>query len=343
MIKVLHIYPKADSSLAQYVDAVTAAMHSGIECRKADSSQRLKEICQDWQPDIAHIHAHAHAKLPPRTRIVFSPHGADVCRKVAPSGSPARPVRHPHGALLSRKAYVLIARSPIERQHLDNAPHNRIEVIRNPLITKTTTVTQAAHLLADVYQKVIDSDVRQLMDEHTLYMLRTLLKAGITAHPRWVAMRQPCQDPDWRQLFIYARDEGVLDTLIRGIRTLGLNPPPIDVAAICNYLPAGYLPPDEVQSLSIPDILRNVGIDIRQRQLSLSRIVQLHSTLFNTDIDDMQLLQSLDTQQRQLLSRLIQIASEETLLDEGFMPAPPLNDHRTHLIRTLINTHLRLL
>ena len=78
MIKVLHIYPKADPSLAQYVDTVTAAMPSGIECRKADSPRHLKEICQDWQPDIAHIHGPALASLPPRVRIVFSPHGAAV-------------------------------------------------------------------------------------------------------------------------------------------------------------------------------------------------------------------------------------------------------------------------
>ena len=342
MIKVLHIYPKADPSLAQYVDTVTAAMPSGIECRKADSPRHLKEICQDWQPDIAHIHGPALASLPPRVRIVFSPHGAAVSQTVAPCGSPARSKR-PQAALPIRKAYVLIARSPIERQHLATAPHSRIEVIRNPLITKTTTVNEAADLLAAVYQKVIDSDVRQLMDEHTLDMLRTLLKAGITADSRWVAMRQLHQDPDWRQLFIYARDEGVLDTLTRGIHTLRLNPPPIDAATICNYLPAGYLPPDEAQPLSIPDILRSADIDIRSRHLSLSRIVQLHSALFLTDVDDVQLLQSLDPAQRQLLSRLLQLASEESLLDEGFMPAPPINDRGTHLIRTLINTHLSLL
>ena len=342
MIKVLHIYPKANPSLAQYVDTVTAAMPSGIECRKADSPRHLKEICQDWQPDIAHIHGPALASLPPRVRIVFSPHGAAVSQTVAPCGSPARSKR-PQAALPIRKAYVLIARSPIERQHLATAPHNRIEVIRNSLITKTTTVNEAADLLAAVYQKVIDSDVRQLMDEHTLDMLRTLLKAGITADSRWVAMRQLHQDPDWRQLFIYARDEGVLDTLTRGIHTLRLNPPPIDAATICNYLPAGYLPPDEALSLSIPDILRSADIDIRSRHLSLSRIVQLHSALFLTDVDDVQLLQSLDPAQRQLLSRLLQLASEESLLDEGFMPAPPINDRGTHLIRTLINTHLSLL
>ena len=319
MIKVLHIYPKADPSLAQYVDTVTAARPSGIECRKADSPRHLKEICQDWQPDIAHIHGPALASLPPRVRIVFSPHGAAVSQTVPPCGSPARSKR-PQAALPIRKAYI-----------------------RNPLITKTTTVNEAADLLAAVYQKVIDSDVRQLMDEHTLDMLRTLLKAGITADSRWVAMRQLHQDPDWRQLFIYARDEGVLDTLTRGIHTLRLNPPPIDAAAICNYLPAGYLPPHEAQPLTIHDILRSADIDIRSRHLSLSRIVQLHSALFLTDVDDVQLLQSLAPPQRQLLSRLLQIASEESLLDEGFMPAPPINDRGTHLIRTLINTHLSLL
>ena len=40
--------------------------------------------------------------------------------------------------------------------------------------------------------------------------------------------------------------------------------------------------------------------------------------------------------------RLLQIASEQTLLDEGFMPLPPVDDRQTQSLRKLINKHLAI-
>lgn len=320
MKKVLHIYPKDDDALARYVETVTSAMDSGVENRVADTPEAVEEACREWQPDMVHVHGSCSWSLPPALRIVLSPHGTDV----------------------NRKAYVVVARSPMEKRRMQDQHLSRIEVIRDPVITKTTTAGEAARQLFAVYQKVADSNVLELMDDHTLSMLHTLLKAGITRDARWTAGRTVYEDANWRQLFIYAHDEDILSTLQRGVVTLGLNPPTVDPRAIQKYLPDDYSMPLPQTPTDIFTLLSATDDDITHRRLSMKHIVTLHQILQDNDLDEKHLVDALEAGQLQLLSRMLQVASEETLLDEGFMPSPPLNDRGTQLIRTLIQSHLKI-
>ena len=40
--------------------------------------------------------------------------------------------------------------------------------------------------------------------------------------------------------------------------------------------------------------------------------------------------------------RLMQVLTEQTLLDEGYLPIPPLDDRGTRQIRNLIANHLKI-
>jgi hypothetical protein len=59
-------------------------------------------------------------------------------------------------------------------------------------------------------------------------------------------------------------------------------------------------------------------------------------------LDEEKLLSLLDKDKTLLLSRLLWVASQETLLDEGFMPLPPINDRKTKQIHLLLKKHLQI-
>lgn len=318
-MKILHIYPKTDAQLAHYVSMLTTAMENLVEARTATEANSVAATCKEWQPDIIHLHGAMPCQLPKRSRTVISPHGATV----------------------SQKAYVVIARSPIEKERLSDRCQ-RIEIVSNPIITRTTSADKTARQVMEIYQRVMDSNVRELMSEATREALRLLLKVGISGDRRWACDRTLQEGVNWRQLYIYARQEGVSQVLQRGARAFGETTPVIDTEHIKTYLPDHYQQPKPMKSGYVPTLLDTIAEEIGSRQLSLCRMAELHQALMSDTLDEEKLMSELDTKHRKLLSSLLQVASEETLLDEGFMPTSPVSDHTTRLIRNLINRHLEI-
>lgn len=319
-MKILHAYPQNSSLIAHYVSIITAAMGTHVENRTVENASEASRQCREWKPDIVHVHGNLGYQLPRHQRLAVTPHGADV----------------------NLKAYVIIARSPMEQQRLKEMGHQRIEVVRNPIITQTTTPQKAARQLLEIYQRIIDSNVLELMDEQTHEMLRTLIKAGITNDRRWVESRKTSTEVNWRLLFIYAYQEGIDDLLQQGITALGIKTPAFDAASIKTYLPDGYTLPQPTDSDQLHLLLDSIGEEIGKKQFALCRLTQLHQLLMRGDIDEEKLIADLDTKHLLLLKRLLQVACTETLLDEGFMPVDPIDDRQTRLIRSLIYRHLEI-
>ena len=323
-MKVLHVYRHDNPRLAKYVSLLSQAMSADVECVFADNASDVRLAVKDFQPDIIHQHGQPIDNL----RL-------DNLRC---STAPARLVISPHGETVdTSKAYVVIARSPYE---LTCHATERKELVRNPLITKTITFDEAAAAIHTVYQRVMDSHPLELMDVGTRTLLAFLLKAGLLGDKAWVKDDLRLGDlrlDNLRHLFIYVELEGVLDIVKRGIAVLGIYAPP--KPTIDCYLPHGYKTPQPLPKATIPELLK----DIDTHGLTLLRLTELMKRLHDDSLDEAALMEQLEADKRRpLFQLLLQILSEQTLLTEGFMPCPPLDNSYTENLRQQLENHLKL-
>lgn len=314
---VLHLYPKGDTAIAPYVSMLAKAMPAEVEPALTADAQELARLCKAQRPDIIHLHGNMACRLPRGPRLVVTPHGQS----------------HPQHA-----AYVLVARSPMECERLKSQHQERIEIVRNPLITRTTSAELLGREMTAVYQKVMDSNPIELMGEQTLLALRILLKAGICGDKRWVerqAAEWQVEATEWRKLFIYAEHEGVGGTLRRGLTVLGIDAPAIDATHIPVYLPTGYQKPMAATGENITELAA--------QPVTLRSLVCLHYALMQPKLDEDILLSELAASKlTRRFACLLQLLSEQTLLDEGFMPCAPADTKETEKMRRLLNQHQQI-
>jgi hypothetical protein len=348
---ILHIYTTNIPDIAQYVSNLStmSGVHSDVEDQPKALQQMLNARC----PDIVHVHgcSSEHIKIALKARqqgarIVLSPHG-----QLEPWEQPQAVTSRLMGINnLTSHAYCLIARSPIEADTLRELGWNkRIEIIPNPLITSTTTNEQCLQRHQRVYQQVMDSNILELMDENTISALRILLKVGITGDERW-APSFAANEVNWRQLLIYAQQEGILPLIEKGCYAKGVTIPDLiqTSAALAEQIPPTYLPdryqnPVILGGQSLVEKVRTLQQQVADETLSLLSLAELDKALRCDDVDEdilMQLLiaEKLDT----FFASLLTVLSEQTGFDEGFMPCPPLDNRDTNHIRTVIKNHLQI-
>ncbi|MBP5715247.1 MAG: glycosyltransferase [Prevotella sp.] len=358
-MKVLHIYPKSDNMIAKHVNILLEGMRHSADVRATDSPSDFKTICRQMKPDIVHCHGcwqyaivnAANAARKNGARIILSPHG-----QLEPWILEEKSLQEKlHKTLLWQKrsvecTYAVIAFGNMEQKHLRLLKWNqRIEVIRNCIITNSLTPQEMCTQTFAVYQKVMDSNVLEQMDETTKQLLAVILKAGITGDKRWVQEPVVCsQETDWRRLLIYAEHENIRNYVDYGISILGLETPSLDTSKITAYFPDNWQ-----QSVPLKDIIGEYKGDetdylVRmicqiEKQPLLLHLIELARELRRDTIDDNLLKQALE--EKKLLkyaSRLMQILQEQTLLEEGYMPLPSADDRGTQQIRKLITNHLTI-
>lgn len=329
-MNVLHLYPEDDPLIAKHV-----AM--------------LGQAPTDSVPDIVHVHGcwqyatvsqalRAHRQ---GARIVFTPHGGLEPWIISQRRLSEKLCKT---LLWQRRmvefSYVTIAQGKMEAEALQQLGWNpRIEVIRNAVITRSITPEAMAQYTQEVYRKVMDSNTIELMGDDSRLLLTLLLKAGITGDSRWITREQPVIDnTEWQRLFIYADHENVRAVVDKGARVLGLQHPYIETGKIKSYLPTDYAKP-KVKATDATGIVA----EMHRGPLTLRHFVELDRALRRDDVDDEWLCNALD--ESRLLSyfrRLLQVLTELTGIDEGFLPASPIDDKRTQTIRNLQNNHLRI-
>ena len=332
-MKILHLYPSDDALIAAHVTML-----------------REHEEPFNDKPDIVHVHGcwrynivrqamKAHRQ---GARIVMTPHGG-----LEPWVINERQMTEKLSKTLLwqrrmvESAYVLIAHGPIETTSLGQLGWNpRCETIRNAVITNSITPEAMRQQTQEVYRKVMDSNTIELMNTQTKQLLTLLLKAGITGDKRWIgeATIPTISETDWRQLLVYADHENVRTTIDRGIHIIGLRAPYIETSHIKSYLPTDYLQP-KVETHSVEGIVS----EMHHGPLTLRQLVELDRTLRRPESDDEQIIDSL-TEKRQIryFRHVLQLLTELTLLDEGFLPAIPVNDRQTERLRQQLFTHLRI-
>ena len=317
-MRVLHVIDPKDDAARQYVAMLCDAVGPAADMRLAAAGAPLPVGNGEggFQPDIIHLHGLATVGEP-SARVVLTPHGKQAD---------------------TRGAYVVVARSPLESQRLKTA-YARVETVRNPLLTRTTTPKLCARQYLDIYQRVADSDVLPLMNEATRGLLRVLLTVSVCGDRRWSEGHTlpDAASVDFRRLFIYAEKEGVLPMVEEGLRLVGMEAPTPERTS--GYLPDGYRVPIAREDGDLIALLA----DIEHNGPSLLRLTEVERMLRSEGLDEKELMRTVrEAGVQHLLASVLQLTSEQTLLTEGFMPCPPADNQLTQQLRKQLRERLRV-
>ena len=360
-MKILHIYPKTNELIRQHVMLLAGGMQQSAEISTADSGMSIRQQIFDHEPDILHCHGCWNPKLVRATRIarrngarvVLTPHGQLepwIVNQKSLQEKVVNTLALQKEAVQS--AYAVIALGKLERSNFLKLNWNRrVEEIHNAVTTNTITQERMCSETFAVYQKVMDSNTLEQMDDVSLKALRTIIKAGIMGDRRWCktldSMNYP-QDIDWRRLLIYAEHENIRNYVDYGIRVLGIPVPTIDTERISSYFPDTYTRPQPIKQIIGDyqgDETSYLVKMIRQlnKQPILLHLIELTRELYRDTVNDDLLKTALEEKNlTRYTESLMQVLSEETELDEGFMPLQPSDNKLTDHIRKLLTNHLRI-
>jgi hypothetical protein len=356
-MKILHVYPKTDEMMAQHVTQLMEGMRFSAEVQAVSDFTDFKSVCKTFKPDIVHCHGCWQYNIvnagnfarKQGARIVLSPHGQlepwvfeekSIQEKLHKTTLWQRP--------FVEKAYALIAFGKMEQQYLAHLKWNpRIEVIHNAVITNSTTRELMCSQTFTVYQKVLDSNVLEQMDDATQQLMVTIIKAGTLGDIRWAELKMP-QTVDWRRILIYAEHQNIRNYVDYGINLFGLSALSLDTEHLPAYFPAHYQRPQSIKKLigeykgDENDYLLRMIRQIEKRPLLL-HLIELTRELYRDTVNDDLLQEALEEKGlTKFAARLMQVLHEQTGLDEGYMPIEPLDDRGTQKIRESITNHLKI-
>ncbi len=355
-MNIIHLCPSTDFELMQYVSMMFASDEEPFITNNVDV---FISRCKKSRPDIVHLHGCDSAELVKLTsksqrqgiRTIITTHGRlDATSSVAHTHMAKEVLAH---------AYALVARSTMEADELKAMGVNkRIEIVSNPLVTRTTSEENLRASYKRIYQCVMESNPLELMNDATKEALHKLLKVGITEDERWATPISNADNVDWHLLKIYSIYEGVFHYVEKGIHSMrfslkdaaekALN----EIADVTNALslntPRGYLPDDYEKPLSLSgqsviDIVASIRELSEEQHLSLLPLVELDIALRRNDVDDEYLMQQLAAAKlNDFFASLLTILTEQTAFDEGFMPCEPSEDATTRRLRSQIEEHLKI-
>lgn len=346
-MNILHIYSPGDRMQANYVDLLLHHASDDLHVEAMTDAKEFRKRCKTNPPDVVHQHDcldpsiarcidYAYKK---GIRIVLTPHGQlepwEVKRSVF--------MTNPFIRRNIRHTYAITVMGKMEADTMKGLGwNNRIEIIRNPIVTKTTSPQQLALQMYTIYKKTVDSQSLTQFDDKERDFLRLALKAGITGDKRWIT--EPLQEPtSWKALSIYVYNEGVSSVFQKGLQVLGINAPSYTTADLKSYLPNDYKLPIPIKANSIVELTSAINNNIAERQLPLIHLVQLDEKLRYGLVEDDHLTDTLiDDGQFELFASLMQLLSEYTGLDEGFMPCKPQDGKLTKRMRNIVERHLQI-
>lgn len=362
-MRILHYYPSDDKLIASYVTTLCDTM--GVSCvnEKATEPSEALSMLHSSPYDILHLHgcwrtsAYRIVKeaFRHRVRTVVSPHGQlepwVMHKNFWKEKLPKRIIFQRY---LIQTAYAVVLQGGMEEECLQKLSWNkRTQIIRNCLITQSITPQEMSSQMAALYRKVMDSYTWELMDSGTKDMLRLLIHIGITGDRRWGQYDGNTPVSDWRQLFCYAHQEQIIETVRRGLRILEIDAPFMDMEAPACFLPDHYETPVSIGSaigmqyvsendrlLATFRYLRKLAVSHR---LTIMHLVELNRELRSHDCDEEQLAESLqELHLDHTAARILQLTAGLTGLTEGFLPLAPINDRTTRRMLRKIEQHLKI-
>lgn len=362
---ILHYYTAKDGMTADYVSALVAEMAGmrdgvgrAVESLVATDSKQARTMLREKAVDIVNIHGCWRygdamvwgAARRAGARIVVTPHGElepwivrqDYMRDKMPKTLL-------YQKAMVERAYAVVVMGKMEAACMRRLGWNgRIETILNALITETTTAVKMASETVDIYNKVMDTDVYQLMDAGMRLTLASLLKAGLSGDSRYLTQEEAasCRDISllcWRRMLVYAHHTKISATLMRGAEATGVEVPDIDPTTIACYLPHPTPTETEAMPTDIVGMTRWLRDKTRRRAITIADIVATADRLRALRADEDSIVAGL--RQRHLhdfACNLMYVLREHTRLEEGFMLTPPTAGGKARAIDSSIASQLRI-
>lgn len=356
-MKVLHVYPKSDSLIERHVTLLAEGMRQSAEVKVADNAVAFRKLFREMEPDIVHCHgcwqfflarASSYA-IRHGARVVATLHGQLepwVVKRQSVQENVSKTFLWQRSAI--ERAYAIIVHGKLELSNFKQLGWNkRMEEIHNAVITNAIAPSEMCAQTFAVYQKVMDSNTLEQMDDDSLHALAQIIKVGIMGDRRWVKDLNINESQiDWRRLLLYAEHENISNYVDYGISILGLSTPTLDVSRIASYFPDNYKRPAPLKEIvgdyqgDETDYLVRMIRQINKHPLLL-HLVELTRELYRDNVNDDLLTEKLEEKKLQTYTaRLMQVLSEQALLDEGYMPVNPIDDKQTEHIRKALTNHL---
>jgi len=355
-MKVLHVYPESNQLIQRHVMMLVEGMRQSAEVYTACKGTVARQMMEEREPDIVHVHGCDQLFL---LRILRTARKKDFRTVITPHGQlePWGMQQHNNKDKMGKwfmlrdsiaNVYAVITLGRLEYTNFEALGWNRrTEEIHNAVTTNTTTQEEMCSKTFAVYQRILDSNTLEQMDEESIHTLTSIIKAGITGDRRWVS-EPPKTSPDWRRLLIYAEQENIRNYVDYGINILGLSTPILDTEHICAYYPDSYIRPRPLKELIgnyqgdenayIVKMIQQI-----HKQPLLLHLIELTRELYRDSIDDERLIELLEKKSlTAYAARLMQVLAEQTQLDEGYMPLAPIDDKQTQQIRNTLTNHLKI-
>lgn len=270
---------------------------------------------------------------------------------------------------LTSKASAVHVCGKLEQETFTRLGWNkRQELIKNPVLTSQISFEETAQQLINLYQKILDSNARLLLNETAQQMIGALLQLGVNKnvllkHEHIAKLQQTFEtltDNDWRQIFIYADEERITIPLTEGIRRLQKDVPEVNTDSINRFesdieYPSGDLKADALLSKNlllrnkVKDAFANRGNDERtlcllilnlnhelsRHKAPLLHLVNLYEYIRFSNLDeDMVKNMVSDLGLNDFAGRLMSVMQNFLGLTEGFMPFNLVNDKNVKLLWT---------
>lgn len=367
-MNILHYYPADDSMISQYASMLEQHMTMGMVCFFATTLPQAIQLMQMADIQILHVHGcwrTSAARLyrlarKKGTRLVVSPHGAlEPWIMDSHYWTDKLPKRIAFQQNMIRSAYAVVVQGNMEKECLDKLKWNsRTIVVRNPIITCSTTPQQATQQLCQLYRRIMDSNTLQLMNSETLDTLKSAIKAGICKDTRWLALPPNYAPPrlneeSWRQLLCYAQQEHISNMVGRGLLLLRCELPDMDIQHANPFLPNHYAAIKSIneaiglhyanENERLVAAFKYVRRLLMDNKLTISHLCELSKELFEYGCNEEQLQDDLrEKGLTPMANRIVQLLADMTGLNEGFLPLQPLNDKTTRKIKRQIKNHLTI-
>lgn len=365
-MRILHFYPDYDSMIADYVSMLSENM--GLECtnERVSESKVAQSRLKSSHYDIVHLHgcwrsanaAVVSQALKAGSRIVVSPYG-----QLEPWEMDERywqeklPKRVLYVRQMMRQAYAVVIQGKMEAECMQRLGWNqRTVIVKNALLTHSTSPEQMGRQMYQVYRRVMDSNTWELMDDSIRELTRQLIKIGITGDKRWLTdtlMPAPDTLEKWRLLLCYGFQQGILSTISRALNILEMEPPQMDATQIAYFTPDGYVAAQSIASVigsrfaseneRLLATFRYLKKVAGNHQLSIIHLVELDKELREHGYNEDQLCETLEEKHLyKFAARLMYVLQETTGLTEGFMPMLPCKDRTARNLCKQIDNYLKI-
>ena len=199
-MKVLHVYPKSDSLIERHVTLLAEGMRQSAEVKVADNAVAFRKLFRD-------VVATLHGQLEPW-----------VVKRQSVQENVSKTFLWQRSAI--ERAYAIIVHGKLELSNFKQLGWNkRMEEIHNAVITNAIAPSEMCAQTFAVYQKVMDSNTLEQMDDDSLHALAQIIKVGIMGDRRWVKDLNINESQiDWRRLLLYAEHENISNYVDYDIR-----------------------------------------------------------------------------------------------------------------------------